>query len=27
VVLASPIVLPSLIPDYMRHFYFQDDDQ
>ena len=23
VVLASPFVLPALVPDYMRHFYFQ----
>ena len=27
VVLASPIVLPALVPDYMRFFYFQDKDQ
>ena len=27
VVLASPIVLPALVPDYMRYFYFQDPGQ
>jgi RHS repeat-associated protein len=26
VLLASPIVLPALVPDYVRHFYFQDAD-
>ena len=24
VLLATPIVLPALVPDYIRHFYFQD---
>jgi hypothetical protein len=24
VLLASPIVLPALVPDYMRHLYFQE---
>jgi hypothetical protein len=23
VLLATPIVLPALVPDYIRHFYFQ----
>ena len=27
VLLASPFVLPALVPDYMRHFYFQERDQ
>ncbi|HLF31052.1 MAG TPA: RHS repeat-associated core domain-containing protein [Xanthomonadales bacterium] len=27
VLLASPFVLPALVPDYMRHFYFQEPDQ
>ena len=27
VVLATPIVVPSLVPDHMRHLYFQELDQ
>jgi hypothetical protein len=27
VVLSSPIVLPALVPDYMRYFYFQAQEQ